>query len=68
MPRMQGVQHTTEKLRRLLQEDGRPIKQIAQEAGVGYQTLWKFHTCRQKSLPLGVAEAVFVNLTGVYFS
>ena len=43
-------------------------RQIAQEAGVSYQGVWKFTTNRQRSLPLGVAEAVFVNLTGVYFS
>lgn len=65
---MKGVMHTTDKLRQLLREDARPLKHIAQEAKVEYQTLWKYATGRQKSLPLEVAEAVWFTLTGKLFS
>jgi hypothetical protein len=65
---MKGVRHTTDKLRQLLQEADKPLKHIAQEADVKYQTLWKYATQRQKSLPLEVAESVWFTLTGKYFS
>lgn len=54
-------------LRRLLDESDRPLKHIADEAGVGYHRLHRWYSGRCVRLGLGDAERVYQALTGRQF-
>ena len=54
-------------LRRLLDEADKPLKQIADEAGVGYHRLHRWFTRRTVTLGLGDAELLYRSLSGKEF-
>lgn len=54
-------------IRRLLDESDKPLKQIADEANVGYHRLHRWFTGRTIVLGVGDAERLYRNLTGKEF-
>lgn len=53
-----------QRLRRIIQEDGRKLAAIAKLADVAYMTVWSWFTGRQTKLDFVVAEKIHRALTG----
>jgi hypothetical protein len=56
-----------QRLRRAIDEDGRPLLHITEAAGTAYMTVWSWYTGRQEKLDFVTAEKVFRELTGKGF-
>lgn len=55
------------RLRRAIEEDGRPLLHITRAADVPYMTTWSWFTGRQEKLDFVVAEKLYRELTGKGF-
>lgn len=52
------------RLRELIEKHGRPLTEVALEAGVEHQPLWRWFTGRTEKYDVDCAEKVWVYLTG----
>ncbi len=65
---MPTTQPVAEQLRRLLADRKTTLKKLAQDAGVDYQALRRWHKGATEKLDVTVAEMVFKHLTGKGFT
>lgn len=54
-------------LRRIVAESGRPLRDLAREAGVPFDALWRWMKGKQRHYNLVSAEKVYHHLTGKGF-
>ena len=66
-PPMSLTPDAAETLRRLIEESGRPLRNLAREAGVPFDALWRWMRCKQDHYNLVSAELVYHHLTGKGF-